>query len=68
MADSLLLGLMSGTSMDAIDAVLLKIENDGFQLLDSLEHPIPAATRTAISDLCHSGDGEIERMGPIIGG
>ena len=65
MADCLLLGLMSGTSMDAIDAALLQIGEQGFKLLDSLEYPLPAATRAAIADLCHPGDGEIERMGRL---
>lgn len=65
MADSLLLGLMSGTSLDAIDAALLRIGSDGFQLVDALEHPIPATTRAAIAELCHSGNREIERMGEL---
>jgi anhydro-N-acetylmuramic acid kinase len=65
MADSLLLGLMSGTSMDAIDAALLRIEDGGMQLLQTLEHPLPVATRAAIADLCHSGNDEIERLGPL---
>lgn len=51
--------------MDAIDAALLQIGEDGLQLLDAVEHPIPAPTRAAIADLCHSGDAEIERMGPL---
>lgn len=65
MADSLLLGLMSGTSMDGIDAALLRIGDAGMQLLHTLEFPIPMATRAAIADLCHSGSDEIERMGPL---
>jgi anhydro-N-acetylmuramic acid kinase len=65
MTDSLLLGLMSGTSMDGIDAALLHIGVDGFRLLESLEYPIPDATRHAIAALCHTGDAEIERMGRL---
>ena len=57
-------GLMSGTSVDAIDAALIDLSGD-VQLLASLEHPIPTALREEIQDLSHTGSDEIERMGRL---
>ena len=41
MPDSFI-GLMSGTSMDGIDAVVVRFDKQDAQLLASLEHPYPA--------------------------
>ncbi len=65
MTDTLLVGLMSGTSLDAIDAALVKMQDQQIELLDCLEQPIPTELRLEIERLCHSGDAEIERMGIV---
>jgi len=54
---------MSGTSLDSIDAALVRIDGDSCELLASLDHPIPALLRRKLVDLCQPGDNEIDRMG-----
>jgi anhydro-N-acetylmuramic acid kinase len=65
MTDSLYVGLMSGTSVDAIDSALVRVVNNRVELLATHEHGIPAATRQRIADISHAGDDEIERMGVL---
>lgn len=58
------IGLMSGTSMDAIDAVLIDFA-DKLEIVSTHSLKIPDAIRTRISALCLSGADEIERMGRL---
>ena len=58
----LYIGLMSGTSMDAIDAVLVDF-SQGIRLLGTHSAPLPLELRHRIAALCTSGPDEIERMG-----
>jgi anhydro-N-acetylmuramic acid kinase len=60
----LYIGLMSGTSMDAIDAVLVDF-SDGIRLAGTHSHPLPPSLRSRLSELCQSRPDEIERMGRI---
>ena len=60
---NLFIGLMSGTSVDAIDSALVNCQADGVSLLATHEHPIPAAMRERIQAISHSGEQEIERTG-----
>ena len=62
MKDNLYIGLMSGTSMDAIDAALVSITSSGIKLLESQTVAIPGPVRSDILALNKSGDNEIERM------
>ncbi|GAB3320894.1 anhydro-N-acetylmuramic acid kinase [Haliea atlantica] len=65
MPDSpLCIGLMSGTSLDGVDAVLLHCGPEP-NLLATLESPLPPDIRTAAAALCRGGDGEIERLGVL---
>ncbi|MEP4485892.1 MAG: anhydro-N-acetylmuramic acid kinase [Halioglobus sp.] len=64
MSTSLYVGLMSGTSLDAIDAALVGV-GDSISLLGTVEHPIPAATKADIARISTPGDDEIELMGRL---
>ena len=65
MTEQLYVGLMSGTSIDAIDCAVLRCSDTDFSILACREHPIPTATRQRIATLSHSGPGEIEEMGTL---
>jgi anhydro-N-acetylmuramic acid kinase len=65
MPDTFLVGLMSGTSMDAIDAALVRMRDDHLELVDCLEFPMPNSLRQDIAELSHSGAAEIERLGQL---
>jgi anhydro-N-acetylmuramic acid kinase len=59
---SLYIGLMSGTSLDGIDAVLAKIEVSGQTcILDSVSLPFSPELRKALLDLQTPGPNEIHR-------
>ncbi|MCE9956289.1 anhydro-N-acetylmuramic acid kinase [Aeromonas rivipollensis] len=57
------IGLMSGTSMDGIDAVLVTMDGDTLRVEAALCHPWPEATARELHALCIPGENEIDRMG-----
>ena len=65
MEDALFVGLMSGTSVDAIDSALVRIKGSLIQLVATHRHEIPAPVRGRIADISHPGANEIERLGPL---
>ena len=48
-------GLMSGTSLDAIDAALVEV-GDSVSLVGTYEHPIPEITKAEIARISAPGN------------
>lgn len=61
------IGLMTGTSVDAIDAVILEFDevSQASHLVSSLSEPLPEQLRNDISALFTPADNEIDRLGEI---
>jgi anhydro-N-acetylmuramic acid kinase len=62
-APELYIGLLSGTSIDSIDAAILDFSSHQITLLETHSEPIDADLRTQLIDLCSPGDNEIDRLG-----
>ncbi len=56
---------MSGTSIDSIDAALVRCAEQRCELLATLEHPIGPELRREIASISQPGDNEIERLGRL---
>ena len=62
----LFIGLMSGTSVDNIDAALLEFSRTNRpKLIATHSHAIPQATQQLVHALCQPGTNEIETMGRL---
>lgn len=59
------IGLMSGTSIDAIDAALVTIDNNSIQLIETHNEPIPLAVKETIRSLSQPGFNAINRLGKL---
>ncbi len=59
------IGLMSGTSCDSIDAVLVSFEGGTPNSLHTHSHPIPPELKQKILELSQPGSNEIDRMGQL---
>src|SRR5690625_7870747 len=62
---NLYIGLMSGTSADAVDAVLVDFAGEQADLIASHTLALEPDTRAAIHDLARPGPNEIARMGAL---
>ncbi len=62
---SLYIGLMSGTSADAIDAALVDFSGDQPKLLEHYSLELEREVRAVIHQLARPGDNEIDRMGAM---
>ena len=60
----LFIGLMSGTSIDAVDAVLVRL-SDNIKVIESHSLPISKQLKSTILSLCSAGENEIERSGKL---
>lgn len=63
-AEGIYLGLMSGTSIDSVDAIAVKLSPEhGLQILDAHSCTIPDSLRTSILKLCTPGDDHVQLLG-----
>jgi len=53
------IGLLSGTSVDAIDAALVDFSDEFPKLLASHSHPIPPSLRQQLLDLTQTKENEL---------
>ena len=56
------IGLMSGTSMDAIDAALIDCNNNSIKLIAHHSQPLSNQTQHRINELCIGCENEIQKM------
>ena len=63
-SEGLFIGLMSGTSMDGADAVLVRFAPE-FELLASTSVAMPEPLHESCLDLCEPGHNEIDRAGEV---
>nr|WP_067296967.1 anhydro-N-acetylmuramic acid kinase [Marinobacterium profundum] len=61
----LYIGLMSGTSLDSVDAVAFEFDASGCAMLASHTEPFPLPLRQQTLALMHPGPDEIERLGRL---
>ncbi len=64
-ADDIYIGLMSGTSLDAVDAAAVSFSGGQPKLIGATNITIPDNLRKSIITLCQSGNNEIEQLGML---
>jgi anhydro-N-acetylmuramic acid kinase len=62
MSQQYYIGLMSGTSADAIDGVIIRIDDNQVSLVNTHTLSIPTVIKSLIFDLAISGENEIEKI------
>ena len=65
MSSNLYIGLMTGTSVDGIDAALVDISDAQVALVASHSHALPPELCQAILTLCQPGEGELDAAGKV---
>lgn len=59
---SIYVGMMSGTSMDGVDAVAMEVTEEDFKFLGRAEKPYSDFLRGKLLDLCSSGSDEVHKI------
>lgn len=62
-SSNIYIGLMSGTSIDAVDAVAVSFNADGLELINSHSEPIPLDLKQQILDLCSPPADSVQLLG-----
>ena len=62
MAKDLYIGLMSGTSLDGVDAALVRFENEQPTVIETICLPLPSNLKDEIKSLISPSDNEIDRL------
>jgi len=65
MNKELYVGIMSGTSLDAVDLVLCEIDETRCILIDSIEHPFYAELKVELLQMINKGETRLEKVGQI---
>jgi len=61
----LYIGIMSGTSVDGIDVVLTKINNNNSQFIAGLSYPFEQTLRDDILELCQTAHCDLQTLGQV---
>lgn len=61
----LYIGAMSGTSMDAVDAVLVELNDASVKLITTHSQALPTKLKNELIALCTPSENEINRMGSL---
>jgi anhydro-N-acetylmuramic acid kinase len=62
-SENIYIGLMSGTSIDAVDAVAVNFSEDDIVLIDSHSQAIPQELKQQILDLCQPPNDSVQLLG-----
>ena len=56
------IGLMSGTSVDGVDAALIECSDGKIKLIDFIDHPLPNSLKSQLIELNHSQELSLETL------
>ncbi len=65
MNKTLFIGLMSGTSLDAIDVALCRCTESGTSVIDFQTHPLPEHIRSEVTTFSHSKEIDLELLAAL---
>lgn len=66
MTDELIIGMLSGTSRDGVDAVLVSFTNDSMDILHATCTPYPAAIKQTLDQLLETGAPPTQKVAELL--